>query len=348
MPNHSYNHVHFAGPKATLEQLADTLRSEDNVFDLNNIIPAPEGIGDGRRRWNCDNWWTKWNTYEGDMKGLEERDGYSVLKYFFITAWAPPVPVLKRIYALFPDVEVFVHADIEGDHEYTFTIPRFSRYPVDPRPQRKFFAQDDERKPVDIPPINFDYATGELTASLEVIVGLIFLVNDISPVVMRIHYQQETNTTKCIFVSPNIQYGLGQNDSFVTTLLLDDGQTFLSLQSGSLERDLIDTLEYHANLSRLPPSDSKVKIFLPENMITKALGMLQGHISEEFPKLTPHIYESRVLGAAALDMLSIALGNMPKFEKFELIELIADDELEMVSQHGDGESRNMASSSLAA
>ena len=45
MPNWTYNNVQFVGKtEDNVKQLKDLLKSDDNDFDFNNIIPTPKRI----------------------------------------------------------------------------------------------------------------------------------------------------------------------------------------------------------------------------------------------------------------------------------------------------------------
>lgn len=83
-------------------------------FDLSKIIPETPGVkaslenpGPGVTpywyEWRCENWGTKWNTYDG------HREDHHILR--FQTAWAPPRPCIAKLAADHPEVEII--------HEYT-------------------------------------------------------------------------------------------------------------------------------------------------------------------------------------------------------------------------------------
>ena len=47
MPNWTANNVLFVGERDRLETLKDMLKSKDNDFDFNNIVPMPKNINRG-------------------------------------------------------------------------------------------------------------------------------------------------------------------------------------------------------------------------------------------------------------------------------------------------------------
>mgnify|MGYP003110363029 CR=1 FL=1 len=106
MPNWTENNVLFVGKKKQLETLKTMLKSKDNDFDFNNIVPMPKNIyrgllgreeeekyGDNNwYRWSIDNWGTKWNSVDTRV----EENG-STLSYNFMTAWDCPRQIVDAL-----------------------------------------------------------------------------------------------------------------------------------------------------------------------------------------------------------------------------------------------------------
>ena len=106
MPNWTENNVLFVGKKKQLETLKTMLKSKDNDFDFNNIVPMPKNIyrgllgreeeekyGDNNwYRWSIDNWGTKWNAVD---TRVELKDGS--LYYTFDTAWDCPREIVNAL-----------------------------------------------------------------------------------------------------------------------------------------------------------------------------------------------------------------------------------------------------------
>ena len=109
MPNWTSNNVLFVGKENQLKKLQTMLKSADNEFDFNNVIPMPNELSDTvsgsenakpewqKKRsqeliskygadnwysWSIENWGTKWNAIDTEV---EQRDG--TLIYRFDTAW---------------------------------------------------------------------------------------------------------------------------------------------------------------------------------------------------------------------------------------------------------------------
>jgi hypothetical protein len=95
MPNHCNN-------KLTLENGGDILNvlnpylieATDNNYELDfqSIIPMDEKLLEGEDwyEWRVANWGTKWNGYDGRISD----DGST---FTFDTAWAPPLPIIKKL-----------------------------------------------------------------------------------------------------------------------------------------------------------------------------------------------------------------------------------------------------------
>ena len=106
MPNWTENNVLFVGKKKQLKTLKTMLKSKDNDFDFNNIVPMPKNIyrgllgreeeekyGDNNwYRWSIDNWGTKWNSVDTRV----EENG-STLSYNFMTAWDCPREIVNAL-----------------------------------------------------------------------------------------------------------------------------------------------------------------------------------------------------------------------------------------------------------
>ena len=106
MPNWTENNVLFVGKKKQLKTLKTMLKSKDNDFDFNNIVPMPKNIyrgllgreeeekyGDNNwYRWSIDNWGTKWNSVDTTV----EENG-STLSYNFMTAWDCPREIVDAL-----------------------------------------------------------------------------------------------------------------------------------------------------------------------------------------------------------------------------------------------------------
>jgi uncharacterized protein YjiS (DUF1127 family) len=120
MPNWTYNNVQFVGKtEDNVKQLKELLKSKDNDFDFNNIIPIPLALTetvsgsenakpdwqkeqseklksqhgfDNWYDWSIMNWGTKWNSCNTEVE-LNE----NVLNYTFETAWDAPREIVRAL-----------------------------------------------------------------------------------------------------------------------------------------------------------------------------------------------------------------------------------------------------------
>jgi len=106
MPNWTENNVLFVGKKKQLKTLKNMLKSKDNDFDFNNIVPMPKNIFRGNLgreeeekygknnwyHWSINNWGTKWNSVDTRV----EENG-STLSYNFMTAWDCPREIVNAL-----------------------------------------------------------------------------------------------------------------------------------------------------------------------------------------------------------------------------------------------------------
>ena len=146
MPNWTSNNVLFVGKENQLKKLQTMLKSDDNEFDFNNVIPMPNELSDTvsgsenakpewqKKRsqeliskygadnwysWSIENWGTKWNAIDTEV---EQRDG--TLIYRFNTAWDAPRNIAEALLrmqkTILQDINIsceFIHED--GDEEET-------------------------------------------------------------------------------------------------------------------------------------------------------------------------------------------------------------------------------------
>jgi hypothetical protein len=146
MPNWTSNNVLFVGKENQLKKLQTMLKSDDNEFDFNNVIPMPNELSDTvsgsenakpewqKKRsqeliskygadnwysWSIENWGTKWNAIDTEV---EQRDG--TLIYRFNTAWDAPRNIAEALLrmqkTILQDINISwecIHED--GDEEET-------------------------------------------------------------------------------------------------------------------------------------------------------------------------------------------------------------------------------------
>ena len=150
MPNWTYNNVQFIGKtEDNVKQLKELLKSDDNDFDFNNIIPMPNELSDtvsGSENakpdwqkkqseklkakygadnwydWSNNNWGTKWNACDVNVE-----QNKNVLNYTFDTAWDAPREIVRALEhmkeTILKDISIdwnCTHED--GDEEETLLV----------------------------------------------------------------------------------------------------------------------------------------------------------------------------------------------------------------------------------
>ena len=71
-------------------------------------------------RWKVENWGTKWGAYETEVLQYDADERYPDSCYFdvkFQTAWAPPMPIYRKLHEMFPSVTINAYWSDEGDYE---------------------------------------------------------------------------------------------------------------------------------------------------------------------------------------------------------------------------------------
>ena len=140
MPNWTYNNVQFVGKtEDNVKQLKELLKSKDNDFDFNNIIPIPLALTetvsgsenakpdwqkeeseklkkqhgfDNWYDWSIMNWGTKWNACNTEVE-LNE----NVLNYTFETAWDAPREIAKALLHMRNTILKDISIDWYCEHE---------------------------------------------------------------------------------------------------------------------------------------------------------------------------------------------------------------------------------------
>ena len=127
MPNWTYNNLQFVGKtEESVKQLKDLLKSDDNAFDFNNVIPMPKHIFQGnlgqeeREKhgannwydWSIMNWGTKWNACNTEVE-LNK----NVLNYTFETAWDAPREIVRALEHMKDTILKDISIEWDCEHE---------------------------------------------------------------------------------------------------------------------------------------------------------------------------------------------------------------------------------------
>lgn len=130
MPNHVTTII---TPSARMKEILERITSKNDngiqYVDFERIIPIPKHIFQGDLgkedeekhgenncwyKWKVFNWGTKWGAYECK---------FSNKRITFDTAWSSPLPIIREISMLFPDVTFSVKFKDESVDEWTeYTI----------------------------------------------------------------------------------------------------------------------------------------------------------------------------------------------------------------------------------
>lgn len=107
MPNYCENYLSIEGNNDTKKLIMEFVKSEENAFDFDKIVPMPDYIyrgvvGERERKiygennwydWSVKNWGTKWNSADVEIWDDEIQ---------FQTAWSPCDPVIAALAEKFP------------------------------------------------------------------------------------------------------------------------------------------------------------------------------------------------------------------------------------------------------
>lgn len=111
MPNYCDNFLSINASPDTLNRITDFVKSNENAFDFDKIVPMPDhiyrgSIGSEEKAlygennwydWSCKNWGTKWNSVDAEINDEE---------IHFLTAWSPCDPVIAALAAMFPAARI--------------------------------------------------------------------------------------------------------------------------------------------------------------------------------------------------------------------------------------------------
>jgi len=153
MPNWVFNHLTIKGSEEDITKVKAQLNKpftrqfkEDDeptlysnpVIAFWNIIAPPEdkieeyfgvhGYADGKKQgdseynwynFNRDKWGTKWDVAVADKESYSETsladDEPTHLRYRFDTAWSPPTPAIQELSRQYPELEITLSYEEEGE-----------------------------------------------------------------------------------------------------------------------------------------------------------------------------------------------------------------------------------------
>lgn len=129
MPNWCECELYIDGPRSEVQRLREYVKSDEWVLDEDKIIPYPrkfrrldaaaerhakehpddwsgrpkDGFNSGGYEWCSGHWGTKWGFCNVQQPIETKRGG---VRYFFDTAWSPPMPLIVKLGELFPGLRL--------------------------------------------------------------------------------------------------------------------------------------------------------------------------------------------------------------------------------------------------
>jgi len=83
--------------RAESEEEKQRIRKE--IEEVRKNMPEKDAYNQGGYEWCCERWGTKWNAVRVDL--IERKRS---LVYIFDTAWSPPIPVVRKMSEMFPNL----------------------------------------------------------------------------------------------------------------------------------------------------------------------------------------------------------------------------------------------------
>jgi len=114
MPNWCNNTLRITGPKAKIESLWQSARSNDDFGLLQAMVPMPKALQDTTSPcepdevlqkkygasnwydWAVHNWGCKWDVSDEGLEYEDTEDGYATISGWFDSAWAPPIEAYNK------------------------------------------------------------------------------------------------------------------------------------------------------------------------------------------------------------------------------------------------------------
>ena len=124
MPNWCRNEVVVSGDEKDVSKFINLMTNDgknfEEGFSFNKIVPQPDNIfldnlGEDERKecekknipnwydWNIENWDTKWDASSVFVDCIE----VDYIEFDFLTAWGPPIKVIKKLKKMFPKLNVY-------------------------------------------------------------------------------------------------------------------------------------------------------------------------------------------------------------------------------------------------
>jgi len=88
-----------------VERRRELTEKEKAIVLAAGLDPTRDGFNQGGYEWCCENWGTKWGFCH--VKIVDEYDCSEdeiEIEYAFDTAWSPPIPLIKKMGEMFPEL----------------------------------------------------------------------------------------------------------------------------------------------------------------------------------------------------------------------------------------------------
>lgn len=127
MPNNCWNTLVVKGTKDDVDKFysshirdspfEDGEYIKERILDFNTVIPEPFDARTGEEYnwygWRCENWGTKWNSY--DCLVIYNNHSHTEVSIDFFTAWSPPEPVIKKLIEMYPSLSFCLDYEETGE-----------------------------------------------------------------------------------------------------------------------------------------------------------------------------------------------------------------------------------------
>jgi len=100
MPNWVHNAFTVTGEDPQLDAIRQRFAGDESPLSFNTLIPRPAEHDEDWYNWNTHHWGTKWDACSVDV---EQEPG--VLRYWFNTAWSPPLPFVEAFAKTYADLD---------------------------------------------------------------------------------------------------------------------------------------------------------------------------------------------------------------------------------------------------
>ena len=152
MPNHCDNFLALCGEDIKALKAFQKLMGKE--MDFNKVIPMPQALRDQGNisledrkgpnwyDWAVENWGTKWNAYSPNQehssaKYPDNKGDCGEVCYNFLTAWAPPTPIVRELQRQYPTLCITLYYEIEGNDKDSGWVDETGKEVEYPEPKQE-------------------------------------------------------------------------------------------------------------------------------------------------------------------------------------------------------------------